>query len=224
MTTSALIDLVLSYVDNISATDADNATRRARILQAAQEIFDEVWNFREWEFKITNSTVTVLASGNNVVTPSDFQDFGEHGAVYDSTGRKLKEITPQQLLKYRELATGTGSVPDAYSLFDYDSTTGRRMFQITNTVSGATNFKLWYSRNPPTLVDSTSNSNNLFFVPVQYHSTVMLPGVAWKTRRVKGDTRDWYADYQRGLGFMTLRERPRKDQAQQLARAVIGSW
>lgn len=227
MTSSALIDLIINYTDNVSASDADNATRRLRVLQALQEIFDQVWNFREWRFRLTNATVTVLANGNNVVVPSDFQDFGEHGAVYDSAGRRLVEVTPQQLLEYRETGIGAGAVVNSYALFDFDSTTGLPLFQVPNSVGSAnTNFKFWYNKTSPTLGDSTTPSTSkLHFIPAQYHNTVLLAGVIAKIRKVKGDTRDWASEFQQGLAYMTLRERPRKPTVHQVPKAIPnGQW
>lgn len=225
MTSSALIDLILSYTDNISATDADNSTRRLRILQAAQEIFDEVWQFREWKFRLTTGNVTVTTGNSSVVVPSDFLELGSSGAVYSPDHKRMVERAPQELLEWRELGIGTGSPVDSFAFFDYDVTTGRIMFQILNAVTSNQIYKFWYNRFSPTLGDSTTPSvSNLHFVPAQYHNTVLVPGVAAKIRKQKGDTRDWEGQYQRGLTEMVLRERQHKSSVQQLPRATVGSW
>lgn len=225
MTSSALIDLVLSYTDNISATDADNSTRRARILQALQEVFEEVWNYREWKFKLTTGNVTVTTGNNSVVVPSDFLDLGSSGGVYSPTHQKMVERVPQELLEWRELGTGTGSPVDAFSFFDFDPTSGRQLFQIPNAVTSNQIFKFWYNRVAPTLGDSTTpGTSNLHFVPAQWHNPVLLPGVAAKVRKQKGDTRDWASQYKEGLAFMVLRERHHKSSVMQLPRAIVGSW
>lgn len=225
MTASALIDLIIAYTDNVSATDADNATRRLRLLQYAQEVFENVWNYREWRFKLTSANVTVLAGGQNVVVPANFLDFGEQGGVYDSIGRKLVEKTPQQILEWRELGIGAGSPSYTWAIFDYDATTGQALFQIQTPVTSNTTFKLWYNRLAPTLGDSTTPSiSNLHFIPAQYHNSVLLNGVAAKARKIKGDTRDWENAYQRGLVDMVVRERSHKTALQQMPRSVIRSW
>lgn len=225
MTSSALLDLILSYTDNISATDADNATRRLRVLQALQEIYEEVWNFREWRFKLTSGTITVLATTSSIAFPSDFLDMGSEGAVYSNTGIKMVEKPAQELLEWRQLGIGTGSPVDTYAIFNFDATSGLPLFQIPNTVTSNTAFTVWYNRTAPTLADSTTPATSkLHFIPAQYHNTVLLPGVVAKIRKQKGDTRDWAAQYSQGLAYMTLRERPRKTAVQQLPRATVGSW
>lgn len=225
MTSSALIDLVLSYVDNISATDADNSTRRGRILQALQEVFEEVWNYREWKFKLTTATATVTSGNSSVVVPSDFLELGSSGAIYSPDHKRMVERAPQELLEWRELGLGTGSPVDSFAFFDFDSSTGRVMLQILNAVSSSQIYKLWYNRLAPTLGDSTTPSVSLLHtIPAQYHSSVLLPGVTARIKKQKGDTRDWANQYQQGLAYMVLRERHHKSSVQQLPRATVGSW
>lgn len=225
MTAAALLDLVLSYTDNISATDADNAVRRTRVLQALQEIYEEVWNFREWRFKLTSGTVTVLNNTSSIAMPSDFLDMGSEGAVYSAAGIKMVEQPAQRLLEWRQLGIGTGSPVDTFAIFNFDATSGLPLFQLPNTVSGNTAFTVWYNRVAPTLADSvTAATSKLHFIPAQYHNTVLLPGVVAKIRKQKGDTRDWAGQYAAGLTSMALRERPRKTAVQQLPRAIVGSW
>lgn len=225
MTAAALLDLILSYTDNTSATDADNAVRRTRVLQALQEIYEEVWNFREWRFKLTSGTITVLASTSAIAMPSDFLDMGSEGAIYGPDSRKLREIPAQELLEWRTFGIGRGSPSDCFSIFNFDATSGLPLFQIPNVVNGNTAFTVWYNRVAPTVADSaTAATSKLHFIPVQYHNTVLLPGVVAKIRKQKGDTRDWAAQYQSGLAYMVLRERPRKTAVQQMPRAIVGSW
>ncbi len=66
--------------------------------------------------------------------------------------------------------------------------------------------------------------NVLDQIPSQYHHTVILPGVIARTRRSKGDTRNWEADYRDGLKRMIAQERQRKSTIQQVPRAISGMW
>jgi hypothetical protein len=62
----------------------------------------------------------------------------------------------------------------------------------------------------------------LLYIPRTYHFTVMLPGVIAKCRKVKGDTRDWEAEFQKGLAFMVNREIQRRSAVKRMPKAIPG--
>lgn len=76
----------------------------------------------------------------------------------------------------------------------------------------------------PLVFTTLTASNVLNQIPSQYHHTVLLPGVISRTRRSKGDTRNWEKDYREGLAKMIAQERQRKSTLQRMPRAISGMW
>ena len=62
----------------------------------------------------------------------------------------------------------------------------------------------------------------LAVVPLTYHFSVLIPGVIAKARKVKGDTRDWEGEFQKGLAYMVNREIQRRSVVKRLPRVVPG--
>lgn len=208
MTTAALIDAVISYTDNSSSSDGDNALRRLRMLQWCQERFEEIWYFRQWPFRARTGTVTVAAAANSGDLPSDFAEIGDQGGVYDGV-IPLTEISQQQLVTERQ--SGNRMLSSyVYAIFDYNSSTLRKKIQ-TLTLGATTAFDLNYLSAAPTLADSTGATNNLDDIPVQYHQTVILPAVVARARMSIGDDRDFENNFMRGLAHMVAQERGRKN-------------
>jgi hypothetical protein len=72
------------------------------------------------------------------------------------------------------------------------------------------------------LTEEITGISPLLAIPNTYHFTVLLPGVIAKARKVTGDTRDWYGEYQRGLAYMVSREIQRRSITKRLPRAMPG--
>lgn len=220
MTTSALIDLILNYTDNTVSSDTDNTARRARLLQYAQEVFEEVWYWRQWPFRARSGTVAVTATNNAGDLPADFADFGDKGGIYSGT-IELEEISEEEMVAERQsgsLAFG----PYICAVFGFNTTTLRKQLQVLTQPANIT-YTINYLAVAPTLVDATNNTNKLDNMPDQYHQTVILPGVAAKARVSIGDGRDFKDDYLRGLSNMVGRERPRKTVVRRMPLAR-GMW
>lgn len=218
MDTPTLIANVINYTDNVSAADADNTTRRLRVLLAAQEVCDEVWNHAPWPFSYRRTTVAITAGVGSL--PADFQYFGKYGRVYDDTGRPMTERPFEEVNDLTELSQGT--LQDGiYTIFDQDTTTGQKKIQLPSAVTGIS-IIIRYKTIAPTLVDTAGNASKLVLIPVSYHHTVMLPGVVAKIRKSKGDGRDWKGDYLFGLSKMMAMERILQSTIQQLPMAVGG--
>lgn len=207
MTTSALIDIIINYVDNSSSADNDNSVRRTRILQYAQEVFDEVWYFRGWPFKSRSGTVTVTAGNNAGDLPADFGEFGDKGGVYDGTSA-LVEISEAQLIAERQ--SGNRQLgPYIFAVFGYNTATNRKQLQVLTQGANVT-YTINYLALAPTLVDATDSTNKLDNIPAQHHQSVLVPGVAAKAKVSIGDSRDFRSQYLAGIARMTAVERPRK--------------
>lgn len=216
METDDLIDNVLAYTDNVSAIDGDNATRRLRYLLYTQQVVDEVWNQRDWAFKYKRGTLAVSASGTDL--PADFQEFGNQGGVYDANGRMLHEISPQEANVVNESGISS-SVPDSFMVIGQNA--GAKQIRLSAPPGGSVTLTLWYIKTSPVLTDGSDGG--LLEIPVAYHHTVLLPGVVARSRKNKGDSRDWFVDYQRGLAYMVARERSLRTTTQRLPLAT-GNW
>lgn len=204
MNTKTLIDAVLNYTDNIGATDADNATRRARMLQYAQEVFDYVWLYADWHWAYRTTTGGSVGSDGIMAAPTGFSRFGGKGGLYRSTdGRQCDEEFDMANFLHRYNNSHRDNL-EKFCRWGQNSTTGAQQFRFYATSGTITSL---YLTQPPTLVDvDNETTSNLFFIPPSYHSTVLLPGVISKTRVSKGDMRDFEKDFIRGLGLMHAKE------------------
>jgi hypothetical protein len=228
MDTDTLIDRIQDYTDDVASTDGDNAAYRLRVLQWTQQVYEYVWNYRSWKFKVKTDTVTISADASSAALPADFQEFGIHGGVYvqDSSGipqqPKLEEAAPQ-IIQMAQSRSGTTGSPGAFSI--YLAIDGRYYIQVPK-LSGAKTFTLYYSPVAPTLVDSNVNSK-LESIPAGYHFTVLLAGVQEKAARDKGDMRaasEWATIYRDGLKRMVERETSGRSSVQRMPRSSIGMW
>lgn len=235
LTTSALIDTVLSYVDNIDGTDAASSTRRTRILQYAQETVEEFWDFHEWRFKVKGPTTLVIPAWTSTPTyssanlPSDFDDIGKIGSVYNSAnGDQLDEITIQEMQIINSKTSAVTGRPEQFAIMgsvgDTDTTTESPHWLVLPNLSAAVTVRYWYQPACPTLVDATGNTNNLYKIPGKYHTSVILPGVAARSNRSKGDGRDWWEEYRSALAKAKADENPRRSSTQRLPRAIRNKW
>ncbi len=225
MDTQTLISNILNFYDQVSSSDGDNTNRRARLLQFSQEAFDEVWNYEDWPFTYTTGTVTVSAAASSADLPADFMEFGTMGGIWDNASfDQLAEWTPVQA--YGRVVSGqAGDNLRAVASFGTNASTGRMTINLPGPAGSAMTLKLLYRKLPPTLVDTTSTSSNLWQIPAAYHNTVLIPRVASKTRTSHGDGVDYMADYKQNLGKMVARELPRKTTIQRMPRtATAGNW
>lgn len=222
MDTEALINTVLNYTDNVSSSDADYSARRTRILQTAQEVCEEVWNFTEWPFTYKRNTAySLTASVDEVDLPSDFLELGRHGGLWENAGdHRWLEVGYQELSDLRDGSTLT--VPRVFCIYGMNDSTMARRIQILSSGSTRT-MTLIYRFLFPTLVDVSDPASELLQIPVQYHQTVVLAGVVARTREAKNELRDWDARYRNGLAYMTAREIPTKSRASKVPRA-INNW
>jgi hypothetical protein len=214
-TVSGLIDTVLAYTEDISATDNDNTTRRARLLQYMQEVIDEIWNFKEWAFKtVAATTVTVAANANSADLPADFQEFGQMGGAWDAQGARMQEIPIQELERVRQggaqAAANNYLYNNVFAVYGFNTTTSRHKLQVP-LQSAAITCSISYQKIPPTLADTTNTTTNgLNYLPVSYHNSVVLAGTVAKAKASTGDARDWESKYRNGLAYMVARERNKK--------------
>lgn len=220
---SDLIDIVLAYTDNTDPIDADNSIRRARLLQYLQETVDMVWFYRPWSFTYTSGSVTVLNNTSSIDLPADFNQFTKNGQVNLDDGTFLLEIPEHQMLELRaNQSSGVSVRIEEFSLFGFNTTTNRRLIQVV-TVGANTDLNIYYKKKPPTITDANSSSG-LPQIPDEYHNLVLVPGVAAKTRKSKGDSRDFKGEFMEGLAYMCAAERPLQRQVQRMPMILHGKW
>jgi hypothetical protein len=223
MTTQDLISRIVNYTDNTDSTDADNVTRRGRILQYCQEVFDYVWNFRPWIFKYRTSTVTINGTTGIGDLPADFNSLGPEGKLYDtSSGRQLWEDSYYKMMEKIRLGLQAGNPPELFALGGLDTVTFQRTVQIIPPGTALT-LTLDYEAKSPILVDAASSSN-LELIPADYHFSVLLPGVHARTAQSQGDIRDWVSQFKQGLNYMVVREMPQQSKVRQMPRHSVGLW
>src|SRR5574341_1868285 len=147
MTTGALISAIIDHYDHVSSGDSDNTTRRAMILQYVQEIFDEVWLHREWMFKHTSDTITILSGTSFIALPTTFQDMGEKGRVYEvSSGKRYHEIPYPDMLDLVYSRPG-GVKEQVFAIGDSNQATGQKLFGIPFNVTANTSFDIYFLSN-----------------------------------------------------------------------------
>lgn len=225
MTTGDLIDRILQFTDNVDAADPANDQRRLRHLQYCQEVFDDVWHYRPWLFKMrVLDPLTIPDGAGEVVLPLDFEALGPNGGVFHKDNmRRIREIDYRDLITKKRLNLQAGNPPEVFAIGGLDTTTGQDMINILHN-SGDVVLLMHYEAAPVTLVDNDigDGSDGLWQIPARYHRSVLLQGVHARVAKSQGDTRDWYSAYQRGLAYMIAREQKLTSEVQQFPRAVIG--
>ena len=227
--TSTLIDAVLIRTENQSSTDAANSPRRTRILEWSQEVFDEIWNARSWGWAQSSTTITIAGGSNSGALPSDFQEVGPEGGVWQASGIsnpfRMDEVSPQQI---DELQRGSQSfaIHSKFAVYGVDDTIGTQLFNV-GKCSGSIDFFVRYKKQPPTLVDANDTTSNLQQIPASYHHAVILPGVQARSARSKGYKeleRSYFAAYTRGLNDMIKRGDRRRSGVQRFGRPPRRGW
>jgi hypothetical protein len=219
MTVAAAISTVISYTDNVPASDAGNVGRRLRVLQWLQETVALIRGYRSWRFLYVTGSCTIDSLGQAVL-PIDFGQFGWSGGLFNSDGSPLRECHNAKDLYVRFIRGERNT--EEFSMLGYDTTTASPKIQ-TMQVSGT--LSLMYCEKCPTLADSTTlpADNSLQLpLPQDYHNLVVIPGVAMKSKLSKGDTRDFKSDFLVGLEMMCRREQPMQGDAQELPYTRIG--
>jgi len=214
---------ILLYTDNTLATDAGTAKRRVKILEWMQEIFDEVWNWADWDWTYKAGSIIVPTAGY-VALPSDFVRFGSKGRAYDSNGRPLDEVNPQQILE-QHLSSGQVSTIREFAVYIADDGVMRL---YTPKPGSALTLTIYYKFKPPTLVDiNHATSSNLQHIPSEYHYSVILAGLKERAARSKGDARagaDWATLYRQGLSAMVKQAQPKRSTTQVLPKGYWGGF
>jgi hypothetical protein len=205
VTGASLIDLVLSYWENISPDDVDNTQRRARILLYTQMTVDEIRRSHPWPFAMTSTSLVVAPGDMNVDLPTDFDSITRYGGLYrTSDGALYVEIPIAELQYARNMGDEGGLV---YAIFE-------KKIQTLVHTSGV-DFTLNYKRYADAIADDGATELE-DAIPTRYHHTVVLPGVITKAQVAKGDVRDFERAYNHGMAQMVTAEMTQQSSVKQL--------
>lgn len=208
------VDLLIQYFDNISTADGGYGKRAARTLVYLQQTYEEVWNLRDWQFKVTQADDTVGAGAGNtfIALPDDFAELAESGGFFirrspSEPWIRIDELFVTEVRDLIERQVAGVDVPEGFAIYS-----GRVNFPF---FSADVETRLVYSKVAKQL--AYSPAGDTFEIPLAYHNSVLIAGTIARMARGKGDGRaDWKATYDKGLADMILRERPRKTAAQYL--------
>lgn len=215
LTGEQAIDQIIQGVYRLPLLDADNADRRARVLEWLQEIAERYWYARPWAWRRGVSDPFTLVAGVLEV-PSDFQAVGEtrRGGVWvKSTGYRLEPV-PEETM--RDLLNRPGGInssdPTAYSIYGLGASDG--LLNLVCNTSANTPLILAYEKAPPTIADSASDTG-LVQIPGAYHQSAVMPALRAYARQRNGDDVDPELFIQRGIALMAKAERPDADTPKQ---------
>ena len=228
---SGIISRTITYVYKVAATDASNTTLRARVLQFAQEIFDDTWTVSTGPWKRTRGTVSIADGAGVGDLPATFGQIGRDGKVLIATkatdlSEEPWEAVAAQWEEGVQGAIGRTTDPRWYSVYGFNTSTARRTIRIQPN-SGAFTLAVHYDEIPPTLTDADTVASNLVRIPVDYHFRVLLVGVRMMAMMDKGDARaSFFADmYESGKQWMLHREREGRDRRTKMPSALpYGQW
>ena len=182
MTGKALIDNAIAFYDNVDPDDFDNAGRRARLVRYAQQVYNYIWNFREWSWTYEEDTTTIDPPDAVTDLPDDFMEWGKNGSLFDTDRHiRLSEVSKLVLeRRFREFTNGSINMP-IFSVW-------ANQIHIPYAVTDTLNLTLFY-RFIPDVIDDTDDTNELT-IPDRYMTTVVQPGLVSLTQLSKEDARD----------------------------------
>lgn len=149
MTTVELLDRTIRYALSITLDDADTTERRARVLQMAQEVYEDVWYYRLWKFRKTHATVSIDSTGLGLL-PIDFLELGKEGRVYSESGAEIEETQWNVVSSAREQQVSSPE-PGIFALAGLEYSTDKLQLQLPT--ASTQNVVVYYERKPLVLVD-----------------------------------------------------------------------
>ena len=212
MNVTEAITQVLARTDNVPPTSAENATRRARLLEFLIEEFEDLYD-NDWKFRRRNATVTIAATTGANVLPSDFGALGKFGTVWlQRGGVDIHQLTeePESVIDQLRRDGETTDDPWVFSIFDLDTSTGIPKIQIPINPSQV-KLSMYYLCAAPTL-DESANVDKLNLIPPRWHQAVLIPRLRARAREAKGDIRWKNDELKAERGMMKMKNELMRDQ------------
>lgn len=185
MTPATLIDACIDHWLNIGGDDTGDTDLNARGVLHLRAACQKRWNARAWWWKQTNGNVTVDNTGKGPL-PTRFSSFGKDGfAIVSGQTRRMTWMSPNRLLRLRNLETGTSTRPEFYTLNNQTST-GTRYIQVHRKPPSNLTVVLYYDQSIATIAYGATGLEEW---PVDYHEAVLFHDVIARFMLDEGDTR-----------------------------------
>lgn len=212
MESEDLITKVLVDHDGLSSTVAEF---RARVLGSEQEVVDYVRNAANWDFKFKTSGDIVVAAGDDLLLPTDYQSFGNQGGLFFKNLRQqpLEWIPTWRYVRLLWEDGQTASLPTAWAHKGVDPATGQRQIGFFPVPTQALTFVACYWSGTPTITDDSDGALALA-VPPEWH-TMLYHGVCQLREKEAGNIQSRLETspmFMAGLSQMKAEE-PRGQQA-----------
>jgi hypothetical protein len=193
-----LIDKVINFYDDVDASDADNGTRRARLLVFLQHVYSFVYNYMPWEWTYRSVDYVVVTGDNKTGLFNDFLELSHNGSVFEGAN-EWTDVGRAAIERIRRQSNGMAS-DKVFAIWN-------RAFQIPYTVSSDLTLTVFHRVIAETLVDNTDE----MLIPARYADTVLLPALVFRAMESKNDAREtWGAQFREGLSQMVSLEYPEK--------------
>lgn len=182
----------MTHSAEVSTSDGNYATIRARFLLRSQQAVEFLWNYDDWDFRQKiGGSLSLSQGGFSAVAPSDFFQVGNEGSVWvNGTPIEVFRLNAGVVAKLRRSRAGSQAIPNFYAVTGQDTSTHRATFIFDALADANYTLDLDYEMRRPTLVDSAvSGSNGLDQIPEEHTRSVLLPAVIELLESDQGDGR-----------------------------------
>lgn len=216
---NTLISNCITFYDNSDPSGAENARRRARLLNILQRGYKYVWSFSEWEWTFSETQFQVVAGNNNVtlvIAAPNWLEFGRNGYLHNKTSNLPMREKPKGLVqRIRAANAGSGDQNSRYFAI------WNKSIQLPFTAPSATDFTIFYRVTADVLADNATAMT----LPDKYADTVLLSYMMMWNQDLKNDMRKtWQQEYVQGLSQMLKQEQPEKTRNRRMPLAIQGAW
>jgi hypothetical protein len=148
-----LITRVMAFGDNVDPTDADYRPRRRRVLQWAQDGWDQAWNAYNFSWKLVRPltpNLIVPVGSYEAPLPDDFGNMPPSGGIFDAP-KRLIDVDPQVIADIQQGELSLNGASIAWAIHGWSPTLLKRVVQFN--AKGPMNLYMYYNRKPPQLAD-----------------------------------------------------------------------
>lgn len=187
MEAAAFLDLYITQVDRVTATDADYSALRVQRLFDLNEVVIDFTQAFPYSWMLKPTTVTIAASDFQIALPADFDNISPKGGVWRTSDyEKLTYRDPDVIYGQRIDAGCRPALPDEYSIFNVGSTDGAQMLQ-TATLSASCGFSVLYKKAIYAITDASDGA--FLAIPEMHQRGVIWVGMMAKNKLKEKDFR-----------------------------------
>jgi len=214
MPAADLIDAVIQDYDAVDPTDVDNSPLRAKYLRYLQQIYNYVWNIREWEWTYAETLINGNANQDYLALPETYLGMGQQGSLWNDSLRLRLYPKAKYFVERIRRENAQGSAVPIFGIWG-------GQIQLSYVMTTPTPFRLFHRILPETLTDDDTP----FTIPNRWELVVLLPGLVWKSQTKKQDARPtWGQQFQAGLSQMAAAENPSQHELLRMPVAVRRGW